>query len=53
MAVIQTYPGWPMIARVLALIALVLVILAVVVPGTPEWLLAGAVALLAAGLMIR
>lgn len=45
------YPGWLTIGRILALVALVLVILTVV-PGTPEWLLAVAVGVLAVGILV-
>jgi len=46
----RAYP-WFSISRLLGLIALLLVILVVVVPGTPDWLLAAAVALVAVGLL--
>jgi hypothetical protein len=47
MAVARPYPAWISVARVLAFIALLLLILVAVVPGVPEWLLLIAVGLLA------
>jgi len=49
---VARYPAWITIARILALIALILVILVAVVPGTPDFLMAIAVGLLALALLV-
>lgn len=44
-------PTWVSVSRILALISLILLIIATVVPGVPEWLLPLAVALLAIAIL--
>jgi hypothetical protein len=51
MATVRAYP-WFSIARVLAGIALLLLILIAIVPGVPEWLILVAIGLLAVAIMI-
>jgi hypothetical protein len=51
MATVRPYP-WLSIARALAFIAMVLLILVAVVPGVPDWLLLLAVGLLAIAIMV-
>lgn len=47
----RPYP-WLSIARILALIALFLVVLVAVLPASPEWLLPVAVAVLAIAILL-
>jgi len=49
---IRTTPAWFTITRIAALIALLFAILAVAVPGAPDWFLVAAVAVLAVGILI-
>lgn len=52
MATVRTY-GWFSIAKMLALVALLVVILVAVVPGVPEWLLLVGVGLLAVAILFH
>lgn len=52
MAVRTTYASWITLSRILALVALILVIIAAVIPGAPDWLHLIATGLLAIGAII-
>ena len=49
---VRTTPAWFSLGRILAFVALILVVLTMVIPGVPEWLLGIAVILLAIALLI-
>ena len=49
---VRTTTGWFSIARGLAFLALILVVLSLIIPGTPGWLLAVAVILLCVAVMV-
>lgn len=51
MSVSPRYP-WLTMARLLGLVALILVLLATLVPGTPDWLLSVAVGLLSVAVLV-